>query len=97
VRSLGPVPVKGLAEPVEVYEVTGAGHARTRLQAAARRGLTRFVGRDAELEQGRSYGCWSERRSAHSVGASIVRGRGLSGSWKRISSPGALTRRAESL
>jgi class 3 adenylate cyclase/tetratricopeptide (TPR) repeat protein len=51
VKSLGPVPVKGLAEPVEVYEVTGAGSARTRLQAAARRGLTRFVGRDAELEQ----------------------------------------------
>jgi predicted ATPase len=45
------VPVKGLAEAVEVYEVTGAGPARTRLQAAARRGLTRFVGRDAELEQ----------------------------------------------
>ena len=51
VKSLGPVPVKGLAEPVEIYEVTGAGPARTRLQAAARRGLTRFVGRDAELEQ----------------------------------------------
>ena len=50
VKPLGPVPVKGLAEPVEVYEVTGAGPARTRLQAAARRGLTRFVGRDAELE-----------------------------------------------
>jgi class 3 adenylate cyclase/tetratricopeptide (TPR) repeat protein len=51
VKSLGPVPVKGLAEAVEVYEVTGAGPARTRLQASARRGLTRFVGRDAELEQ----------------------------------------------
>ena len=51
VKPLGPVPVKGLAEAVEVYEVTGAGPARTRLQAAARRGLTRFVGRDAELGQ----------------------------------------------
>jgi class 3 adenylate cyclase/tetratricopeptide (TPR) repeat protein len=51
VKSLGSVPVKGLAEPVEVYEVTGAGPARTRLQAAARRGLTRFVGRDAEMDQ----------------------------------------------
>ena len=50
VKSLGPVPVKGLAEPVEVYELTGAGAARTRLQAAALRGLTRFVGRDAEVE-----------------------------------------------
>ena len=51
VKSLGPVPVKGLADPVEVHEVTGAGPARTRLQAGAQRGLTRFVGRDAELEQ----------------------------------------------
>ncbi len=50
VKPLGPVPVKGLAEAVEVFEVTGAGPARTRLQASARRGLTRFVGRDAELE-----------------------------------------------
>ena len=51
VKALGPVPVKGLADPVEVYEVTGAGPARTRLQAGARRGLTRFVGRDQEVEQ----------------------------------------------
>ena len=51
VKSLGPVPVKGLADPVEVYEVTGAGQARTCLQASARRGLTRFVGRDTEVEQ----------------------------------------------
>jgi class 3 adenylate cyclase/tetratricopeptide (TPR) repeat protein len=51
VKPLGPVPVKGLADAVEVYEVTGAGPARTRLQAAARRGLTQFVGRAAELEQ----------------------------------------------
>ncbi len=50
VTPLGPVPVKGLADAVEVYEATGAGPARTRLQAAARRGLTRFVGRDAEVE-----------------------------------------------
>jgi class 3 adenylate cyclase/tetratricopeptide (TPR) repeat protein len=50
-KSLGPVSVKGLARPVHIYEVTGAGDARTRLQVAAGRGLTRFVGRDVELEQ----------------------------------------------
>jgi class 3 adenylate cyclase/tetratricopeptide (TPR) repeat protein len=50
VTSLGPVNVKGLAEPVEVFELAGAGTARTRLQAAALRGLTRFVGRDVEIE-----------------------------------------------
>jgi class 3 adenylate cyclase/tetratricopeptide (TPR) repeat protein len=51
VKSLGPVAVKGLADAVEIYEVTGAGPVRTRLQAATRRGLTRFVGRRDELEQ----------------------------------------------
>ncbi|PYO37465.1 MAG: hypothetical protein DMD86_02810 [Candidatus Rokuibacteriota bacterium] len=50
VKSLGPVPVKGRSEPVEVYELSGIGPARTRLQAAARRGLAQFVGRNAEIE-----------------------------------------------
>jgi class 3 adenylate cyclase/tetratricopeptide (TPR) repeat protein len=50
VRPLGPVHVKGLADPVEAFEVTGAGPVRTRLQAAAARGLTRFVGREGELD-----------------------------------------------
>jgi tetratricopeptide (TPR) repeat protein len=51
VTALGPVPMKGIAEPVEVYELTGAGPARYRLQAAAVRGLSRFVGREAEVER----------------------------------------------
>ena len=38
VKPLGPTPVKGLAEPVEVYELVGAGAARTRLQAVAAAG-----------------------------------------------------------
>src|SRR5437867_1771950 len=50
VKSVGPVRVKGLSEPVEVYELSGIGPARTRLQVSARRGLTRFVGRDTEIE-----------------------------------------------
>ena len=50
VRSVGSIPIKGLADPVEAYVLTGVGQARTRLQAAAIRGLTRFVGRDAEIE-----------------------------------------------
>jgi class 3 adenylate cyclase/tetratricopeptide (TPR) repeat protein len=50
VQPLGPVQVKGLGDPMEVYELIGAGTARSRLQAAAARGLTTFVGRDAELE-----------------------------------------------
>jgi class 3 adenylate cyclase/tetratricopeptide (TPR) repeat protein len=50
-KPLGPTTVKGVSEPVSVFEVTGLGPLRTRLQVAARRGLTRFVGRQAELEQ----------------------------------------------
>src|SRR5499427_7064942 len=50
VRPLGPIPVKGLSNPIEIFELTGAGQARTRLQASAVRGLTPFVGRDAEVE-----------------------------------------------
>ena len=51
VKPLGPIPVKGLNEPVDVYELVSAGAVRTRLQAAAARGFTRFVGRDIEIEQ----------------------------------------------
>jgi class 3 adenylate cyclase/tetratricopeptide (TPR) repeat protein len=51
VEPLGPVRVKGLGDPVEVYQLSGAGAARTRLHTAAARGLSRFVGRDSELEQ----------------------------------------------
>src|SRR3954463_8332213 len=50
-KSLGAVSVKGIADLVETYEVTGASAARTGLRAAAGRGLTRFFGRDVELEQ----------------------------------------------
>jgi tetratricopeptide (TPR) repeat protein len=50
VNALGLFPVKGLAEPVEVFELAGASALRRRLQAAAVRGLTPFVGRDQELE-----------------------------------------------
>jgi len=49
VKALGPVPVRGLTEPVEVFELIGASTIRRRLQASAARGLTRFVGRQQEL------------------------------------------------
>src|SRR5882724_7141672 len=50
VHALGPVPVKGLVEPVEVFELVGASGLRQRLQAAVARGLTQFVGRQPELD-----------------------------------------------
>jgi class 3 adenylate cyclase len=49
-KLLGPTLVKGVSEPVKVWEVTGQGLLRNRLQRAASRGLTRFVGREREME-----------------------------------------------
>jgi class 3 adenylate cyclase/tetratricopeptide (TPR) repeat protein len=51
VKPLGAIPVKGIAEPREVFELVGASAVRTRLQAARARGFTRFIGRGVELEQ----------------------------------------------
>src|SRR5262245_53492363 len=50
VRPLGAVPVKGLEAATSVFELTGTVPARSRLHASAARGLTRFVGRDSEME-----------------------------------------------
>jgi class 3 adenylate cyclase/predicted ATPase len=70
VKPLGPVTVKGLSDEVQVYEVTGAGPARSRLQAAAARGLTRFVGRDTETEQLRK--ALEQARAGHGQIVSVV-------------------------
>ena len=49
-KPLGPTKVKGVSEPVNVYEVTGLGALRTRLQRSAGRGYTKFVGRQREMD-----------------------------------------------
>jgi class 3 adenylate cyclase len=49
-KAIGPTKVKGVSEPVQVYEVTGLGPLRTRLQRAASRGYTKFVGRGREMD-----------------------------------------------
>jgi class 3 adenylate cyclase/tetratricopeptide (TPR) repeat protein len=51
VNSLGPLKVKGLEQPIHVYEIMGASAVRSRLHAAVARGLSRFVGRTSELDQ----------------------------------------------
>ena len=48
-RPVGPLTVKGKDEPVQAYEVLGALHGRTRLDLAAERGLTPYIGRIREL------------------------------------------------
>jgi class 3 adenylate cyclase/predicted ATPase len=50
-KALGAADIKGVEEPLNVYEVRGVGPLRTRFQVTARRGLTQFVGRQSELDQ----------------------------------------------
>lgn len=50
-KPLGETPIKGLPQPLPVFEVVGLGPLRTRLQVSASRGLARFVGRTRELGQ----------------------------------------------
>src|SRR5713101_7040731 len=45
-RGLGKTEVKGVGEPINVYEVVGVGALRGHFELAARRGLTKFVGRE---------------------------------------------------
>ena len=50
VRTLGLIPVKGMLKPIEIFELLGVVHGRSRLQASAVAGLTRFVGRSHEMD-----------------------------------------------
>ena len=50
-KDLGAAKIKGVSEPLQIYEVLGVGALRTRLQVSAAHGLSRFVGREQELEQ----------------------------------------------
>ena len=70
VTTLGPVPVKGLVEPVEVFELLGASAVRRRFQAAVTRGLTPFVGRQPELEA--LYQALARARTGHGQVVALV-------------------------
>ena len=50
-KPLGATRIKGVTDPINVYQVIGIGPLRTRLQMSASRGLSKFVGRRAELDQ----------------------------------------------
>ena len=50
-KALGPARVKGVSDPINVYEVLGIGPLRSRLQRSESRGLSKFVGRQAEMEE----------------------------------------------
>ena len=45
---LGPLTVKGVQDPLRVYELEGVGSLRTKLDVSRARGFSRFVGREGE-------------------------------------------------
>jgi class 3 adenylate cyclase len=70
VKPLGPRPIKGLEAPLEVYELLAAATVRSRFQVVAARGLTRFVGREAELNQLRD--ALEQARAGHGQVVAVV-------------------------
>ena len=98
VRPLGPMPVKGVNGEIEVFEITGAGPVRRRLQALAARVLSRFVGRDDELERAspaplskprRAVASWSQLSASQAS-----ENRGSSSSSRTGTGPAGLCSRA---
>src|SRR5215204_4614061 len=49
--ALGAAAIKGVSEPLPIYEVRGLGPLQTRLHVSAKRGFSQFVGRQQELAQ----------------------------------------------
>ncbi|MBI1733863.1 MAG: AAA family ATPase [Candidatus Rokubacteria bacterium] len=70
VRSLGPMPIAGLAAPQHVYELIGAAPVRSRLHAAAAHGLSPFMGRELEMEQ--LHRALEQARAGHGQIVSVV-------------------------
>ena len=74
-EALGETPIKGLEQPLAIYELRGVGQLRTRLEVSERRGLTRFVGRQSEVSQlSRAY---AETREGHGQIVGVVGDPGL--------------------
>jgi class 3 adenylate cyclase len=48
-HDLGEFQVKGVSHPLQVYELSGIGQARGRLDVSRARGFSRFVGREEEM------------------------------------------------
>ncbi len=48
-EDLGEFEIKGASKPIRVFELSGVGSARSRLDLSRERGFSRFVGRDEEI------------------------------------------------
>ncbi|MFS2199067.1 adenylate/guanylate cyclase domain-containing protein [Pseudomonas sp. Pseusp3] len=69
-KALGAAQVKGIPDPLVVYEVQGLGALRTRLQLSAHRGLARFVGRQVELDH--LHQALEQSKAGHSKVVAVV-------------------------
>jgi class 3 adenylate cyclase len=81
-RELGPIALKGVSEPIRVYELEGMGALHTPLEVSRSRGFSRFVGRldeMAALEAALAHATAGARRSSVSS-ASRALGRAASAS-----------------
>jgi len=74
-EALGKVDVRGKREPVLAYRVLGSGKSRSRFEARAEKGLTRFVGREREFEI--LCDCFERSREGKGEALSIVAEAGL--------------------
>jgi len=77
-RPLGPTRIKGLSETVDVFEVTGLGPLRTRLDRSAGRGLSRFVGRETEKQEFRRAAAEAKKGSGRIIAVEAEPGVGKS-------------------
>ncbi len=69
-RDLGEFAIKGMREPIRVYELQGIGKARTRLDVSRARGFSRFVGRAVEMQQLES--AFEQVRDGHSRVVGVI-------------------------
>ena len=74
-EALGKVEVRGKSEPVFAFRVLGSGKSRSRFEARAGKGLTRFIGRERELEI--IWDCFERSREGKGQALSIVAEAGL--------------------
>lgn len=74
-EDIGLVQVQGAAPPVRVYRVVGEREARSRLEVARQRGLTRFVGRERELSL--LHACLARVQAGHGQVVGIIGEPGL--------------------
>jgi class 3 adenylate cyclase len=69
-RPLGPIRVRGVAEPIEAYALEAEGTVLSRLEASLRRGTSPFRGRERELSW--LAGCWEDARCGRGQAVCVV-------------------------